>query len=351
MNLKFWAGETNKPVLEEHTSVMDSAINYLGWSNPSTPYKYRELFLDSGAFTLGKKRAFGQTGEVEQRKINLIKEKIKQTQEKMGPDKAIPLDFPFQPGMDLVSMKKYWSLTTLNFLEWQETTSLKEIVPVLHAWSADSLAKNVKWLSKYADSEMIAIGTIVTTNFKDYTGFFGDRQPSIKNLALLIGAIQSIRSNTDFKIHLTGFGSSPLTLHLAFYIGSESVDSAGYRRKAAYGKILLPGTGEKYVGRGDAKFGVSQLTSNDKMLLKNCLCPICRVDQSLLYKDWKARAIHNKYVLESEAKKAKKLLNYDFLAYEHYLEQIYRNSSTNFISYWKFVKNRIRQYSLDLWLL
>lgn len=65
-------------------------------------------------------------------------------------------------------------------------------------------------------------------------------------------------------------------------MGVDSTDSAGYRRKAAYGKILLPGTGERYVGRGDAKFGISKLSQNEVILLCKCQCPICRIDKSQL---------------------------------------------------------------------
>lgn len=335
LKIELWIGETNCPVVREHNLVMDSVVNYYKNLQPKIPYLYNRLFLDSGAFTFIRSSA------------NVDKERIKDTQEKLDPDKAVPLDYPFLPGMNTPIMERLWKLSAKNILEWQETTRLKEIVPVLHAWDAYSLIQNVKWMYKHANGEYVAIGTIVTPSFSSYTGYFGDRQPSLRNLALIIRAIHAIRHYTDFKIHLTGFGSSPLTLHLACYMGVESTDSTGYRRKAAYGKILLLGTGERYIGRGDAKFGVSKLSIRDWELLLKCDCLVCRSDKGRLWKDWKSRAVHNKHILEEEVKIARKLLSEDISAYETYLNHIYRRS-TNFTAYWRFVRKQIKQLPLDI---
>lgn len=335
--MELWIGETNCPAIGRHDLVMDSVVNYYKNTQPKVPYIYNKLFLDSGAFS------FIRNG------TKVDKERIKHTQEKLYPDKAIPLDYPFLPGMNTPIMQRLWKLTTENILEWQETTKLREIVPVLHAWDADSLIQNIMWMYKHANSEYVAIGTIVTPSFSNYTGYFGDRQPSMKNLDLIMRTIHAIKHYTDFKIHITGFGSSALTLHLAYYMGVESVDSAGYRRKAAYGKILLPGTGERYVGMGNAKFGVSKLLQHEWELLLKCNCSVCRNDKSLLWKDWKARAVHNKYVLEEEVKIARELLSNGLPVYENYLNQMYQRS-TKFAAYWGFIKKQVKQLPLDFWI-
>ncbi|MEM2483049.1 MAG: hypothetical protein QXI35_08020 [Candidatus Nezhaarchaeales archaeon] len=329
--LDLWIGECGKrPVVKYHNKVLDSVINYLNSNEPKPPYAYEKLFLDSGAFTIIR------------RGLSIDKEHIKKAQEKLDPDRAVPLDYPFQRGQSTQEMKKFWEKTKENILEWQETTSLREIVPVLHAWDRRSIEENVLWIYRHADAEYIGIGSIVTPDFK---GYFADRELNLKVLELLLHAIKVVRSLTDFKVHLMGFGSSPLTLHLGYYMGASSLDTAGYRRKAAFGKIILPGTGERYVGRGDAKFGLRKngLSDSDMLLLSKCLCPICREDKSLLWRDWVARAIHNKFVLEEEAMKAKTLLSDSIEAYEKYLDEIFSSSSTRFRACWKYLKNAVKQ--------
>lgn len=336
--VEFWIGETNRPIVKKHSQVMDSAANYYKSSDPKVPYSYEALFLDSGAYTFTR------------RCMSVDEEKIKATQEKIDPDRAIPLDYPFLPGMSLSVMRKRWEKTAENILDWQNTTKLRNIVPVLHAWDNKSLIDNIKWMYRKVDCECIAVGTIVTPSFSRFTGYFGDRQPTMLTMCLILRTVQLVKHYTDFEVHLTGFGSSPLTLHLAYFIGAESVDSMGYKRKAAYGKILLPGLGERYVGRGDASFGVKPLSPKEMELLSKCSCPICTTNQNLLWTDWKARAIHNKHVLEKEAEIAGKLLAENPEAYTRYLDEIYANSSNNFAAYWNFVKRNVKQLPLDLWI-
>lgn len=333
--LELWIGESSRrPVVKHHSKVLDSAINYVYSEKTKIPYTYEKLFLDSGAFTITR------------RGLIIDKERIKRVQEKLDPDKAVPLDHPFQPGQTEKEMERSWEMTKMNIIEWLETTRLREIVPVLHAWSRSSIKENILWIYRNVDAEYVGVGTIVYPGFR---GYFADRQLNLKIIELLLYTIKVIKSFTGFKIHLMGFGSSPLTLHMAYYMGAESTDTTGYRRKAAFGKIVLPGTGERYVGRGDAKFGIRKrsLYPSDWRVLVECKCPICKNDRSLLWKDWVARAIHNKHVLEMEAARAKQLLHNGISIYECYLDNIFSNSSTNFQAYWKYLKKAVKQGILD----
>jgi len=296
---------------------------------------YERMLLDCGAYTASRKG------------IELDPERVKYIQEKIDPDKAIPLDYPFLPGMSIVVMKKRWRKTQENILDWQETTRLKEIVPVLHAWSPSSLINNIKWMQKYADCKYVAVGTIVTTSYVRYTGYFADREPNAIFIKMLSYAIWAIKKFSDFRVHLTGFGSSPLTLHLGFYLGIDSLDTAGHRRKAAYGKIILPSIGERYVGDRNAKFGVTRLTDEEMEILRKCKCPVCRIDQSALWRDWKARAIHNKYVMEREAEKASRLISEGLEVYERYLDDVFGRTSTKLRSLWRLAKVLAKNYKLE----
>jgi len=328
--LLLWIGEQKNPIKinRQKDLVMDSVINYYKSSEPRLPYNPGKLFLDSGAFT------------ARQQGILLERERVVEIQELFMPEKAVPLDYPFSPGVSLVHMKKMWEKTKQNIIFWQSSTRLrKRIVPVLHAWSKSSLISNLRWLQRKADTEIIMLGSLVRPNFISFSGFFGDRQPRKELVDMLSLGIEATRKYTDFKVHVTGFGSSPLTLHLAYYLGADSTDSAGYRRKAAYGKIILPGTGERYVSNRSARFGISKIEDALELTwLAKCNCPICRSNPELLTKDWKARAIHNEYVIKEEHKRAKQLLEIGNDAYEAYLDNIYSRSSLRYL--WEYTKLR-----------
>jgi hypothetical protein len=81
-----------------------------------------------------------------------------------------------------------------------------------------------------------------------------------------------------------------------------------------------------------------------------CDCPICKVDRSLLWNNWIARAIHNKYVLEMEAVKARQLMEYGLEYYEKYLDSIFLRSSPSFRAYWEFLRRTAKQTILDMFL-
>jgi len=143
-----------------------------------------------------------------------------------------------------------------------------------------------------------------------------------------------------------GLGSSPLTLHFGYYLGIESTDSAGYRRKAAFGQIILPGTGERYVGNNTATFGGGvAFTRHDMKLLHQCDCPICKINQDSLWDNWKARAIHNDHVMKKERKKAQKLIKAGIEVYEKYLDEIYSRSS--FKPLWEYTKLKKKYNSVS----
>jgi len=331
-DLLLWIGESRNPIKINRVNdwVMDSVINYYNLESPKPLYNAGKLFLDSGAFT------------ARQRGLFLDRGKVVAIQEEIMPDRAVPLDYPFIPGMSVQVMVKFWEKTRENILFWQNCTSLKnKIVPVLHAWSKRSMILNLKWLQREADTDMIMLGSLVGPDFTKFSGFFGDRQPRKELIDMISFGIEAAKRYTDFKVHITGLGSSPLMLHLAYYLGADSTDSAGYRRKAAYGKIVLPGTGERHVSDREVKFGKKKLDDGLELAwLSRCGCPICKQEPRLLLEDWRARAIHNEYVLKQEWKRAMELLNIGEDAYEEYLESIYKRSG--FANLWEYTKLRKR---------
>jgi queuine/archaeosine tRNA-ribosyltransferase len=326
-----WIGEQDTPLKKDRLKdyVTDSVINYYNHKSkePKLNYKPGKLLLDSGAFTAAM------------RGLELSRERVALIQEKLNPDLAIPLDYPLKPGMTLKAMQRSWEKTKENILYWQYNTKLSgKLMPTLHSWSNSSLNENLRWIYKHVDAEYIALGVIVNPSFTSFTGFFKDRQPTPEMLSNIHKAITLIKRETDFKVHIMGMGSSPLMLHLAYFMGADSTDSAGHRRKAAYGKIILPGMGERYVCNRTGRFSRKKLSLRELEILKECECEVCRKNQALLYTDWRARAIHNEFVIKEEARKARKFLASGFDVYEYYLDGIFSNSKYGLQYLWRHVK-------------
>lgn len=336
-NTLLWIGEGRRPIKIDRSSdlVMDSVINYYKSEKPKLPYKVGKLFLDNGAFTASMKG------------IALNIERVIFVQESMKPHQTIPLDYPFRPDMSISQMMKLWEDTKQNILYWQESTNLNgKLVPAIHAWDKKSLINNVDWLQKHGDAKFLALGSLVNPKFTNSTGFFGDRQPNRELIDMLSFAISTIQKNSDFMVHLMGFGSSPLMLHLGYYMGINSTDTAGYRRKAAYGKILLPGTGERYAGVTSSDFGVVSLSEKDLVLLEKCTCPICRTNKYQLWSHWKARAIHNEHVMKQELKRAQMFMASGIETYEKYLDNVvFLKSSLRYL--WEYAKLRRKYYRIS----
>jgi 7-cyano-7-deazaguanine tRNA-ribosyltransferase len=330
----FWLGESKQsPIKFDRSSdfVMDSVANYYEDEEPKLRYKPGKLFLDNGAYTTSR------TG----RRLKI--DRVIEVQEKLNPTMTIPLDYPFSSWMSERQMEKRWNSTTRNIKYWQSSTSLSGLVPALHSWSYSSLLKNLRWLEKNADSDYLALGSLVGPEFVKSTSFFGDRQPNTQLIDMISLAIESVQETTDFNVHLMGFGSSPLMMHLGYYLGVDSTDSSGFRRKAAFGMIVLPGTAERYVGDRAAKFGGTKgMSEREIEVLNNCECQSCKINQDLLWSDFKSRAIHNEYVMKNERKKAEYLASLGEDHYVAYLDEIFAKSSLNFL--WQHTKLR-RKYN------
>jgi len=327
--------EHKTPIQIDRTKdhVMDSAYNYLRTINIKRRYSPLKLLVDSGAYTAARK------------KIELDPYKIIEIQERLGSDIAVPLDYPFMPYMTFEEMKKRWIKTIENTKLWVEVLNPRiDVMPMIHALNKKNLEETIKIISRIAEnSDIVGLGTIVDPTFT-LKGFLSDRQPRKELFEMLLYAIMKVKE-FGYKVHVTGFGSSPLTLHIGLYMGVDSTDSSGYRRKAAYGKIVLPFTGERYIGNGKATFGVSMLSKKElKFIKEKCQCPVCSSNPHLLWKDWRARAIHNEWVIKQELKKGLKLLNEGLDIYEKYLDKLFLRSSLWHL--WKYIKTQLKYKKL-----
>jgi tRNA-guanine family transglycosylase len=77
----------------------------------------------------------------------------------------------------------------------------------------------------------------------------------------------------DKSLHVFGVGGTA-TLHLAALLGIDSVDSSGWRNRAARGIIQLPGRGDRMVANMGSWRG--RAPSDDEWhTLSTCHCPAC----------------------------------------------------------------------------
>jgi queuine/archaeosine tRNA-ribosyltransferase len=314
-------------------------MNYYSDEAPALQYQPGALFLDNGAFSANMGG------------FDLDPDRVISIQEALMPSLTIPLDYPFGPQASLRQMKDRWRDTRDNIQYWQSSTRLtNRLVPSLHAWNEDSLRENIRWLDHNADAQAIALGSLVKGDGLDPQsgGYFGDREPKENTIDMILSAIAMVKASTDFKIHLMGFGSSPLMLHLAYFLGADSTDSSGHRRKAAFGKIVLQSTGERYLGLNADVFGKGMGLIDDRVSdiaeLEGCTCEICLTNRDLLWHDWKARALHNEHVMKVERENARMMLSYGKDVHSAYLDLIFSHSSLNRL--WRYVKIRKTQLSL-----
>jgi 7-cyano-7-deazaguanine tRNA-ribosyltransferase len=106
-------------------------------------------------------------------------------------------------------------------------------------------------------------------------------------------------------VHDFGIGGTA-TLHLAALLGVDSVDSSGWRNRAARGIVQLPGSGDRMVAELGSWRGRS-LSPQEQEILQNCPCPAC-VHSGLeglaagRIEGFCNRATHNLWVIIEEAR-------------------------------------------------
>ncbi|MFQ5580849.1 MAG: hypothetical protein ACE5FZ_09565, partial [Nitrospiria bacterium] len=122
----------------------------------------------------------------------------------------------------------------------------------------------------------------------------------------VLDSVRQVRAElTGKKLHIFGVGGIA-TLHLAALLGVDSVDSAGWRNRAARGIVQLPGRGERIV----ANLGNWRGREPDEQeweMLRNCPCPACQefgveTLQVSGMQGFCCRATHNLWTLLDEAR-------------------------------------------------
>jgi tRNA-guanine family transglycosylase len=290
----------NKKALE---AICEKGIhNYLDFKG--------SVLMDSGGFLFQKKN-----------EIDVDPSLISDLYERSSPDLGVILDHPFNPAESDSNNRYRWENTLKNTKIMLSRNGKTALMPVLHGYDLGELKKACEDIKKISNPQIIGIGSLVPLLF---------RTPGTKRfknpINYVIDAIRLVR--TEFPnsfLHAFGVGSTK-TMHLMYALGVDSIDSSGWRIKAAYGIIQLPGVSDRHVKSRNN--GRRFLNKEEIKVLEKCQCPVCRnltIEERVecLDEEFKARALHNSWVFVNEQNNFKKMVK------EHNSEQLVSNRLDN----------------------
>ena len=211
-----------------------------------------KIYLDNGAFRFSR-----AGGEVPRTDYKAFVEKAK-------PDwYAIPQDYIPTPSMTYYKQNKCLEKTMAVNQEF----SYDGYVPILHI--SRCLNKYIRLFNKdkkLRTKPILAIGGIVPNLLRASKSISYEK---------MLNSIYKVRKTfANQKLHLFGVGGTA-TLHVAALLKMDSVDSVGWRVRAARGLVQLPGIGDRSIADlGNWK--VREPNSQELKILEKCQCPACQ---------------------------------------------------------------------------
>lgn len=169
-------------------------------------------------------------------------------------------------------------------------------VPVIHIGSnLMQYTARVRADEQLSSKPWIALGAIVPNLLR--------KPKAMPYNEILLGLLHVRSVFADKQIHVFGVGGTA-TLHLGALVGFDSVDSSGWRNRAARGIVQLPGSGERQVADLGSWRG-REPSADDWAVLHRCKCPACRehgVDGLRASKlhGFRCRSTHNLWVILGE---------------------------------------------------
>lgn len=242
-----------------------------------------QVYLDNGAFYFLRK-----SGEAERR---LYYRFIKAAEPDWYP---IPFDSIPTPAMSLRQQQRCFDVTMKINVNYQHDG----YVPVIHVCQllTEYTARLLKH-PKLSEKPRLALGGIVPNLL---------RAPKAIPFDEVLSSLRQVRTLFARKeVHVFGIGGTS-TLHVAALLGIDSVDSSGWRNRAARGIVQLPGCGDRMIA-DLGKWRGRKPSKDEWATLECCRCPACRQDGLRGLKrsgldGFSHRACHNLWILLEEAK-------------------------------------------------
>jgi 7-cyano-7-deazaguanine tRNA-ribosyltransferase len=262
----------------QRRAAMDRGLReYLGMSDET------KIYLDNGAFYFLSRGGDTPVGEYE--------EFVERTKPDWYP---IPRDYIPAPAMTNDEQRMCFERT----MQINSAYGHDGYAPVVHIGRfLDDYVTRIQANEKLSKKQTMALGGIVPNLL---------RKPKAVPYQVVLDALVHVRRTfADKEVHVFGIGGTA-TLHLAALLGVDSVDSSGWRNRAARGIVQLPGSGDRMV----AEFGSwkgRRLSPQEQEILQNCPCPTCAHSglEGLAagrIEGFCNRATHNLWVLIEEAR-------------------------------------------------
>lgn len=208
--------------------------------------------------------------------------------------KYLSLDYPPLPADDeyVASRKFRKSIEAYRRLSKLLEREGIEVMPVVHYYRDEELVGKVMNEVLNYNPREIAVGglvpyILVTRNVP--------RNSRWRALNFIIRVINEFRG----RIHVLGLGSPSITPILEM-LGVYSTDSSTWRVKAAYGKVILPGGGERHVTGRSINFGRRIIKPSELeelyVFLRDTGFPLINDYPSKLYTSFEYRALVNAWV-------------------------------------------------------
>jgi queuine/archaeosine tRNA-ribosyltransferase len=241
-----------------------------------------DIYLDNGAFSIMRKGGNVPRQEYE--------EFVREAQPDWYP---IPQDFIPIPKMSDAEQIDCLQQT----MEVNRAYQHDGFVPVIHiSRHLETYLSELRNEVQLSAKPNIALGGIVPNLL---------RAPKAMAHTDILENIRLTRAEAQDKhMHIFGIGGTA-TIHLAQLLGVDSVDSSGWRNRAARGIIQLPGSGERIVAELGNWRG-REPSQEEWKVLEECPCPACRqfgndgLKANKIF-GFSNRATHNLWVLINEA--------------------------------------------------
>jgi hypothetical protein len=227
-----------------------------------------ELWLDSGGY------------QAMRRGVKLEPDTVIKWYNLMKPDYCVALDSPIKPNDPHAEGKVERNVEVAKYMYGKVNCSL---LPVYHPVPEDLLEE---YASGYSEvGERVAVGGLIP------------RILSTRNSSRKEGweFLKRVREVEGRWLHALGLGSALLIPKLK-EMNYQSADTQTWRHKAAYGKIMLPGRGERHITDREVNFGKKKI-SEDEVLEAVSIAKRLGIGWDELKRDFKKRAIFNAYVL------------------------------------------------------
>lgn len=250
---------------------------------------YMSIYLDNGAFRFSR-----DEGEVPRQDYEAFVTQAKPNWY------AIPQDYIPTPRMSDVKQLECLQKT----MDVNQSYSHDGYVPILHiSRHLDEYLRQFKANERLRSKPIFALGGIVPNLL---------RTPKAMSYREILDSVRRVRATfADRELHLFGVGGTA-TLHVAALLGLDSVDSSGWRVRAARGIVQLTGIGDRAVAElGNWK--IREPSQEEKRKLIECQCPACQqygldgLKANLIY-GFCNRATHNLWTLLEENRMIQKHL-------------------------------------------